>query len=88
MVTFRRYSPLSGDFERMRLFLQENCGSHGEKGRYPEFWEYAQVLPWYDYASSWRNGIWEEDGRIVAAAWFARRASPQMRSTPDCLKRC
>lgn len=70
MVTFRRYSPLSGDFERMRLFLQENCGSHGEKGRYPEFWEYAQVLPWYDYASSWRNGIWEEDGRIVAAAWF------------------
>ena len=52
MVTFRRYSPLSGDFERMRLFLQENCGSHGEKGRYPEFWEYAQVLPWYDYASS------------------------------------
>ena len=70
MITNRAYSLLGGDFPRVRAFLDENCGQFGEKSRGAEYWEYAHSHPEFDYASNWRNRLWEEDGKLVAAAWY------------------
>lgn len=70
MLTNRAYSLLGGDFPRVRAFLDENCGQYGEKSRGPEYWEYAHSHPAFDYASNWRNRLWEEDGKLVAVAWY------------------
>jgi GNAT superfamily N-acetyltransferase len=66
----RRNYCLLKDFEKVRSFLAANCGAYGQHMRLPEFWEYAHVLLWYDYPSNWRNALWEEDGALVAAAWY------------------
>ena len=70
MITNRAYSLLGGDFSRVRTFLNENCGEYGEKSRGAEYWEYAHSHPEFVYASNWRNRLWEEDGELVAVAWY------------------
>lgn len=67
----RNYSILAGDYEKVKMFLRENYVKYCANGFWPESrWEYVNTLMWYKFYSSHRNGLWEDDGKIVAIATY------------------
>jgi ribosomal protein S18 acetylase RimI-like enzyme len=69
-INFKHYQLLC-DFPRVYEFLENNyrkdhlCGN-----MLPAAWEYAHTHPHFNYSLAHRNGIWEENGEIVAVVNF------------------
>lgn len=69
-VTFRNYRLLN-DFENVHRFLQNQYTLKHHNGYLlPQFFEYAQTHPAFDYAYAHRIGIWEDKGDIVGIATY------------------
>jgi len=70
MVTSRRYNILV-DFTKVFDFLVNTYDKKTLNSQLlPHYFEYAQHLQWFDYLSSHRIGIWEEDGEIVGISTY------------------
>jgi GNAT superfamily N-acetyltransferase len=66
----KRYKMLS-DFERVSSLLRDNFVRYQKNGNITQpRWEYAHVHPAFNYQLAHRFGIWEEQGDIVAVAFY------------------
>jgi len=69
-ITARRYSILA-DFNNVYNFLQETY-DYDTLNSYllPQYFEYAHCHPLFDYHVTHRNGVWEDDGKIVGVVCY------------------
>lgn len=69
-IILRRYKLLS-DFERVSEFLRRNFVKYKQNGntQQPD-WEYLHTHPFFNHKLTHRFGIWEEDGEIIAVAFY------------------
>lgn len=69
-IVLRNYKLLS-DFEPVNEFLRQNFTKYQQNGNFQQpYWEYAHTHPMFNHKVTHRNGIWEEDGQIVAVASY------------------
>lgn len=59
------------DFLKVYQFMLDNYSLDWKRGAPAPFFEYAQVLYWTDKTQSHRNAIWEDNGHIIAFAWYS-----------------
>ncbi len=69
-ISFRHYGE-GGDFDRVGDFLVENHRPGNTDGNWLQpTWEYMHSHPFLDESSLSRIGIWEDKGKIAAAAHY------------------
>lgn len=69
-ITLRSYKLLS-DFERVNEFLRQNFTKYEQNGNIQQpFWEYAHTHPYFNHKLTHRFGIWEDNGEIIAVAFY------------------
>ncbi len=69
-ATLRSWTGLS-DNEAISAFLYTLYQPDNRDGNwFQPIWEYAYTHAWHDDAAMARNGVWEDGGRIVAAALY------------------
>ncbi len=65
-VTKREYKMLV-DFPKVYAFLEEIYNTETYNSYLlPQYFEYAHMHPWFKIEKSWRSGVWEEEGKVVA----------------------
>ena len=68
-ITFRRYKLLQ-DFDIVNDFLINNYSKEMDGCIEQPFWEYAHTHPCFNHKLTHRFGLWEDDGKLVAIAFY------------------